>query len=169
MGSVDPFFNWGMLELGADQMKRTKNSRIMHMLFNVQYGTVEVKVHENEFTVHKGGIWQVPRGTLLFFLPPRFLATLHFTLTRTTLSVMPRLFFFLPLFCTFPRFSTLVGQRSLYALDLLGYGLLHPHRRLLMCCNVVPVRGRAGQASDSFRRLQVCGGNMHGMHTAPAV
>jgi len=102
MGSVDPFFNWGMLELGADQMKRTKNSRIMHMLFNVQYGTVEVKVHENEFTVHKGGIWQVPRGTLLFFLPPRFLATLHFTLTRTTLSVMPRLFFFSPSLLYFP-------------------------------------------------------------------
>jgi hypothetical protein len=43
-------------------MKRTKNSRKMHMVFNVQTGTVEVKVHENEFTVHRGGIWQVPRG-----------------------------------------------------------------------------------------------------------
>lgn len=62
MDSAGYFFNWGMLELRADQMKRTKNSRMMHMLFNVQYGTVEVKVHVNEFTVHKGGIWQVPRG-----------------------------------------------------------------------------------------------------------
>jgi hypothetical protein len=66
-------------------MKRTKNSRKMHMVFNVQSGTVEVKVHENEFTVHKGGIWQVPRGELhiissllSYFSPTRilyFLAT----------------------------------------------------------------------------------------------
>jgi hypothetical protein len=41
----------------------------MHMVFNVQSGTVEVKVHENEFTVHKQGIWQVPRGTLFSLLP----------------------------------------------------------------------------------------------------
>lgn len=58
------FFNWGMIELRADQMKRSKNSRKMHMVFNVQSGALEVKVHENEFTVHKGGIWQVPRGKL---------------------------------------------------------------------------------------------------------
>lgn len=56
------FFNWGMIELRADQMKRSKNSRKMHMVFNVQFGVLEVRVHENEFTVHKGGIWQVPRG-----------------------------------------------------------------------------------------------------------
>jgi hypothetical protein len=48
-------------------MKRTKNSRKMHMVFNVQSGTVEVKLHENEFTVHRGGIWQVPRGELYMF------------------------------------------------------------------------------------------------------
>ncbi|KAF1923789.1 uncharacterized protein M421DRAFT_425490 [Didymella exigua CBS 183.55] len=56
------FFNWGMIELRADQMKRSKNSRKMHMVFNVHSGAVEVKVHENEFTVHRGGMWQVPRG-----------------------------------------------------------------------------------------------------------
>lgn len=81
MDSVGSFFNWGMLELRADQMKRTKNSRSMHMLFNVQYGTVEVKVHENEFTVHKGGIWQVPRGMS------------HFSSSS----------FHFPCRCTFPR------------------------------------------------------------------
>lgn len=47
-------------------MKRTKNSRYMHMIFNVQSGTVEVRVHENEFVVHKQGVWQVPRGMLFF-------------------------------------------------------------------------------------------------------
>ncbi|KAF2633520.1 hypothetical protein BU25DRAFT_405399 [Macroventuria anomochaeta] len=64
IGGSDPagFLNWGMIELRADQMKRSKNSRKMHMVFNVQSGAVEVKVHENEFTVHKSGIWQVPRG-----------------------------------------------------------------------------------------------------------
>ncbi|CAO2648498.1 Nn.00g077650.m01.CDS01 [Neocucurbitaria sp. VM-36] len=62
LASVGSFFNWGLIELRADQMKRTKNSRKMHMVFNVQSGTVEVKVHENEFTAHRGGIWQVPRG-----------------------------------------------------------------------------------------------------------
>lgn len=56
------FLSWGMIELRADQMKRSKNSRQMHMVFNVQSGVVEVKVHENEFIVHNGGIWQVPRG-----------------------------------------------------------------------------------------------------------
>ncbi|KAF3002901.1 hypothetical protein E8E13_001849 [Curvularia kusanoi] len=56
------FFNWGVIELRADQMKRSKNSRRMHMVFHVLSGALEVKVHENEFAVHKGGIWQVPRG-----------------------------------------------------------------------------------------------------------
>ncbi|KAI4649802.1 uncharacterized protein J4E79_009648 [Alternaria viburni] len=62
IGSIGNFFNWGLIELGPDQMKRTKNSRYMHMIFNVQSGTVEVRVHENEFTVHKQGVWQVPRA-----------------------------------------------------------------------------------------------------------
>jgi hypothetical protein len=52
-------------------MKRTKNSRYMHMVFNVQSGTVEVKVHENEFTLHRQGVWQVPRGMLSFLLVAR--------------------------------------------------------------------------------------------------
>jgi hypothetical protein len=56
----------------------------MHMVFNVQSGTVEVKVHENEFTVHKGGVWQVPRGksslhshsSCVLFSPARICITL---------------------------------------------------------------------------------------------
>jgi len=72
LASAGDFFNWGIIDLRVDQMKRTKNSRKMHMIFTVQSGTVEVKVHENEFTVHRGGVWQVPRGmlnTLSFPLP----------------------------------------------------------------------------------------------------
>jgi hypothetical protein len=74
---AETFFNCGVIDLGPDQMKRSKNSRKMHMFFNVQSGTVEVKVAENEFTVHRNGIWQVPRGKLssLYSLPcsPNFL------------------------------------------------------------------------------------------------
>jgi centromere protein C len=70
LSSVGSFFNWGVIELRAEQMKRSKNSRKMHMVFNVQSGTVEVKVHENEFTVHRGGIWQVPRGKSLLPMSP---------------------------------------------------------------------------------------------------
>ncbi|KAF1961368.1 hypothetical protein CC80DRAFT_236198 [Byssothecium circinans] len=64
LGSVgeDNFLSWGFIELQADQMKRTKNSRRMHMLFHVQSGAVEVKIHENVFTLHRGGVCQVPRG-----------------------------------------------------------------------------------------------------------
>jgi centromere protein C len=82
IGSVGPggFLNWGLIEMRADQMKRTKNSRKMHMVFNVQSGVVEVRVHENEFTVHRGGIWQVPRGE-------------SFRLLRVSLSVSSHIFF----------------------------------------------------------------------------
>ena len=79
LDSIGSFFNWGLIELRADQMKRTKNSRIMHMVFNVQSGTVEVKIHENIFTLHRGGIWQVPRGMLQFFI-------IIFRLSRHTLQ-----------------------------------------------------------------------------------
>ncbi|KAF2792147.1 hypothetical protein K505DRAFT_326353 [Melanomma pulvis-pyrius CBS 109.77] len=56
------FLSWGFIELKPDQIKRTKNSRRMHMVFHVTAGAVEVKVHDSDFTVHKGGVWQVPRG-----------------------------------------------------------------------------------------------------------
>lgn len=84
IGSSGSFFNWGLIELGPDQMKRTKNSRFMHMVFNVQSGTVEVRVHENEFTIHKHGIWQVPRGTFNFSSP----SFLNRFPTRRSLSVV---------------------------------------------------------------------------------
>jgi hypothetical protein len=54
----------------------------MHMVWNVQSGTVEVKLYENEFTVHKGGIWQVPRGEWYDF--PRHLV---YPFLRTAFSI----------------------------------------------------------------------------------
>lgn len=109
-------------------MKRTKNSRIMHMLFNVQYGTVEVKVHENEFTVHKGGIWQVPRGTLFFFLP------------RTAVSFIPRRFLY-GFSCACTTAVTLCSQP-------VGIQPVAPaswYTPLLMPCNVVPPGAEASE------------------------
>jgi hypothetical protein len=74
------FLSWGFIELKADQLKRTKNSRRMHMVFHVTSGAVEVKVHDNEFTVHKGGVWQVPRGeSPRFFGGFCFLCYRHFS------------------------------------------------------------------------------------------
>ncbi|KAF2471291.1 uncharacterized protein BDR25DRAFT_260740 [Lindgomyces ingoldianus] len=56
------FFSWGAIDLPVNGSKRTKNCRRMHMVFFVQTGTVTVRVHDNEFTIRKGGLWQVPRG-----------------------------------------------------------------------------------------------------------
>ncbi|KAF1970179.1 hypothetical protein BU23DRAFT_557070 [Bimuria novae-zelandiae CBS 107.79] len=58
------FLSWGFLELAENQMKRAKNSSNMHMVFHVQSGAVEIKVHENELIVRRGGVFQVPRGNM---------------------------------------------------------------------------------------------------------
>ncbi|KAF2002507.1 hypothetical protein P154DRAFT_139800 [Amniculicola lignicola CBS 123094] len=60
--AVGDWFSWGVMDIDVDKMKRSKNARRMHLVFNVMYGAVEVRVHEEEFTIRKGGIWQVPRG-----------------------------------------------------------------------------------------------------------
>jgi centromere protein C len=60
--SPNPFFSFGCIVLDEDGHKRQKNSRKMHMVFHVVKGSVEVTVHQELFTIHKGGIWQVPRG-----------------------------------------------------------------------------------------------------------
>jgi centromere protein C len=49
--------------MDEDDVKRSKNSRRMQMVFTVMEGAAEVMVADsNVFTVHKGGVWQVPRG-----------------------------------------------------------------------------------------------------------
>jgi hypothetical protein len=109
IGSVANFFNWGLIELGPDQMKRTKNSRYMHMIFNVQSGVVEVRVHENEFVVRRMGIWQVPRGMCF---SPLLLFLLLFSV-----------FFVCPLFAVFSQSSLLF--HSFTSLPFLLSGSLH--------------------------------------------
>ncbi|KAF2736891.1 hypothetical protein EJ04DRAFT_551053 [Polyplosphaeria fusca] len=56
------FFSCGVIDLPIAGTKRPKNARRMHMCFHVTRGAVRVTVAENEFVVHKGGVWQVPRG-----------------------------------------------------------------------------------------------------------
>lgn len=87
----ESFLSWGFIELLADQMKRTKNARRMHMVFHVQNGAVEVKIHENVFTVHRGGVFQVPRGKLSFPLSLQvLLANLHNSHPSTIFPLPPQ-------------------------------------------------------------------------------
>ena len=57
-----PFFHSGMVDIPPRGEKRQKNSRKNHMVFWVFAGRVIVDVSGNEFSVGRGGMWQVPRG-----------------------------------------------------------------------------------------------------------
>jgi centromere protein C len=57
-----PFFGSGMVDLPPGTTKKPKNSRSMQLVFFVHFGRVKVTVHETEFRIGKGGMWQVPRG-----------------------------------------------------------------------------------------------------------
>ncbi|KAJ9641781.1 mitotic fidelity of chromosome transmission- protein [Coniosporium tulheliwenetii] len=57
-----PFFGIGMVDVPPGGFKRAKNTRRMQLAFFVHYGKVSVTVGENEFSISKGGVWQVPRG-----------------------------------------------------------------------------------------------------------
>lgn len=61
------FFGTGVVDLLPGGVKKSKNSRKMHMSFFVAYGRVTVEVgpiggEETRFSIGKGGFWQVPRG-----------------------------------------------------------------------------------------------------------
>ncbi|MCJ1405890.1 hypothetical protein MMC11_009120 [Xylographa trunciseda] len=57
-----PFFHSGMVDLPPGGVKRMKNSRKNHMVFWVFRGRVKVEVAGTEFSIGRGGMWQVPRG-----------------------------------------------------------------------------------------------------------
>ena len=57
-----PFFHSGMVDIPPDGEKRVKNSRKNHMVFWVFSGRVMVNVSGNDFSIGRGGMWQVPRG-----------------------------------------------------------------------------------------------------------
>ena len=92
-----PFFGSGMVDLPAGGIKRVKNSRKMQMVFFVFYGRVLVKVGDTNFSIGKGGMWQVPRGESIYHMfglracgnsiipptpPPQLKAVFH-TLSKT--------------------------------------------------------------------------------------
>ncbi|RMD39272.1 hypothetical protein DV735_g5863, partial [Chaetothyriales sp. CBS 134920] len=61
------FMGAGLVDLPPGGIKRTKNSKKMHMTFYVVKGRVTVTVgsilsEPNRFSIGKGGFWQVPRG-----------------------------------------------------------------------------------------------------------
>ena len=58
-----PFFHSGMVDIPPGGEKKTKNSRKNHMVFWVFSGRVQVKVADTSFSIGRGGMWQVPRGT----------------------------------------------------------------------------------------------------------
>ncbi|KAJ4131134.1 mitotic fidelity of chromosome transmission- protein [Fusarium equiseti] len=60
-----PFLGAGVVDLPAGSEKRPKNSRKMHMVFFVHTGKVLVTVNEASFRLSAGGMWFVPRGTVL--------------------------------------------------------------------------------------------------------
>lgn len=57
-----PFFGAGIVDIPAGGFKRAKNSRKMQMVFFLHTGKVLVTVGDLEFSISKGGVWQVPRG-----------------------------------------------------------------------------------------------------------
>ena len=61
-----PFFHSGMVDLPPGGVKRIKNSRKNHMVFWIFYGRVKVEVAGAEFSIGRGGMWQVPRGETPF-------------------------------------------------------------------------------------------------------
>lgn len=61
-----PYMGAGVVDIPPGGEKRTKNARMMQMVFFVHYGKVLVTVHQTRFRISTGGIWTVPRGEFLF-------------------------------------------------------------------------------------------------------
>lgn len=78
-----PFFGSGMVDIPPQGYKRSKNSRKMQMVFFVHQGKVTVEVADEVFNIGKGGVWQVPRGQLLF--SSAGLATSYRLILRSTM------------------------------------------------------------------------------------
>ncbi|KAI0112191.1 Mif2/CENP-C like-domain-containing protein [Nemania sp. FL0031] len=57
-----PFFGSGIVDLPPGAEKRSKNSRMRHLVFFVHTGNVRVTISQSEFGIAKGGMFFVPRG-----------------------------------------------------------------------------------------------------------
>lgn len=56
------FIGSGVVEMPPGGVKKPKNSKKMHMVFFVYRGRVQVDISGVQFSVGKGGVFQVPRG-----------------------------------------------------------------------------------------------------------
>lgn len=66
-----PFLGCGFVDLPPGGAKKLRNSKRMHMVFFVHQGRVDVRVEDTEFSIGKGGLWQVPRGNMYSIQNPR--------------------------------------------------------------------------------------------------
>ncbi|KAI5292642.1 hypothetical protein KEM55_007650, partial [Ascosphaera atra] len=57
-----PFLGSGFVDMPPEAVKRTKNSKKMHMVFYMVHGRVTVEVAGLQFSAGKGTVFQVPRG-----------------------------------------------------------------------------------------------------------
>ena len=105
-----PFFHSGMVDIPPAGEKRTKNSRKNHMVFWVFAGRVVVDVSGNEFSVGKGGMWQVPRGEL-----PSLLLTKSLVKADKSLTLL----------CAFRQYIQRSQPLQQTSTRLLRTGLLH--------------------------------------------
>ncbi|KAI5285443.1 hypothetical protein KEM54_000570, partial [Ascosphaera aggregata] len=56
-----PFLGSGFVDMPPHSMKRTKNSKKMHMVFYMIYGRIQVEISGLRFSAGKGTVFQVPR------------------------------------------------------------------------------------------------------------
>ena len=63
-----PFFGAGVVDLPPGAEKRTKNSRMRHLVFFVHTGNVRVTIAQTEFGIARGGMFFVPRGSFHLFI-----------------------------------------------------------------------------------------------------
>ncbi|KAK2755671.1 hypothetical protein FQN54_005820 [Arachnomyces sp. PD_36] len=61
------FIGSGVVEMPPGGVKKPKNSKKMHMVFFVYRGRVQVDISGVQFSVGKGGVFQVPRGNSYSF------------------------------------------------------------------------------------------------------
>ncbi|KAI5299313.1 peptide-N4-(N-acetyl-beta- glucosaminyl)asparagine amidase [Ascosphaera pollenicola] len=57
-----PFLGSGFVDMPAGSIKRTKNSKKMHMVFYMIHGRIQIEISGLQFNAGKGTVFQVPRG-----------------------------------------------------------------------------------------------------------
>lgn len=113
-----PFFHSGMVDLPPGGVKRMKNSRKNHMVFWVFSGRVRVDVSGTDFSIGRGGMWQVPRGKRS--CPPPGSVLLDANRIPQVTSTASRISTGSPRVCSSPRAATWKLGRSKRARGKVG-------------------------------------------------